>query len=281
MKHRTLIAAGLLIALIASNSTLAFATNNDKKTEKDNSTWVFVCKYVGTPHINEHLKKGKQPIRIKSSATVGTWFNDAQGRSYILDASTKGNTGKGNIYVGEKSCPSVTPPIPVLKAVLSASVVCDEATGNLKITLSNSGNIQGTAIVDGDPVVVTAGGSVTRTSAKNAVIARYDNTDHILTTPCEAPGKGNTGTPGGTTDNGNSTPTTPPAIPGQGTSAPVTTPVAPAAVAAPAAPMQTAVTKLPYTAGISPLAVIAAIASMGAIFTTISFSAKALYRRIS
>ena len=45
---------------------------------------VFVCKYIGKPGVDETLKGGKNPISVSSSATVGTYFNDAQGRSYVL-----------------------------------------------------------------------------------------------------------------------------------------------------------------------------------------------------
>lgn len=53
---------------------------------------VFVCKYVGKPGVNETLKSGKNPISINSNATVGTYFNDAQGRSYVLEID---NTSPG------------------------------------------------------------------------------------------------------------------------------------------------------------------------------------------
>lgn len=50
---------------------------------------VWVCKYVGTPGDDEHLKAGKNPIEVNASAVppnpvVGTFFNDSQGRSYVL-----------------------------------------------------------------------------------------------------------------------------------------------------------------------------------------------------
>lgn len=44
----------------------------------------WVCKYVGTPGVDERFKDGKNPISVSTDAAVGTFFNDAQGRSYVL-----------------------------------------------------------------------------------------------------------------------------------------------------------------------------------------------------
>lgn len=44
----------------------------------------FVCKFKGTPGVNEVLKPGKNPISVGTDLPVGAWFNDAQGRSIVL-----------------------------------------------------------------------------------------------------------------------------------------------------------------------------------------------------
>ena len=91
--------AGILLAVAAiwsATQASAGGTQHDKR---------WVCKYVGTPGQDEVLKSGKNPTTVSSSATVGTYFNDAQGRSYVLDVQTDENTGDGNSYTGEKSCP--------------------------------------------------------------------------------------------------------------------------------------------------------------------------------
>lgn len=64
---------------------------------------VFVCKYVGTPGQDERLKPGENPISVSSNATVGSTFNDAQGRSYVIAVDN-----------GQEppSCPA-TPPGPI------------------------------------------------------------------------------------------------------------------------------------------------------------------------
>ena len=77
---------------------------------------VWVCKYVGTPGVNETLKDGKQPILVSSNAVVGAgpgaWFKDGQNTSYVLAVQT----GKGETYSGSLKCPAkgpnVTPPTP-------------------------------------------------------------------------------------------------------------------------------------------------------------------------
>lgn len=50
---------------------------------------VFVCKYVGTPGVDERLQTGQNPISVSvnaipDSAAVGAYFADAQGRSFVL-----------------------------------------------------------------------------------------------------------------------------------------------------------------------------------------------------
>lgn len=65
-------------------------------------TKVFVCKYVGTPGVNETLQTGQNPISVSVNSIqnfpgIGGSFSDAQGRSYVIAY----DTGEG----GEPSCP--------------------------------------------------------------------------------------------------------------------------------------------------------------------------------
>jgi hypothetical protein len=53
----------------------------------------FVCKYVGTPGVDERLQTGQNPISVSGNAIgdpvqVGAFFNDAHGRSYVLVEDT-------------------------------------------------------------------------------------------------------------------------------------------------------------------------------------------------
>jgi len=60
---------------------------------------VFVCKYVGTPGVDERLQTGQNPISvsvnsIKDFHGIGSFFNDAQGRSYVLAFDVSGQAPK-------------------------------------------------------------------------------------------------------------------------------------------------------------------------------------------
>jgi len=53
-------------------------------------TKAFICKYVGTPGVDERLQTGNNPIStsletLPSGAVVGAFFADQQGRSYFLE----------------------------------------------------------------------------------------------------------------------------------------------------------------------------------------------------
>jgi hypothetical protein len=77
------------------------------------STKVWVCKYVGTPGIDETLKEGKNPIFVDGNAAdkdhdgqvnVGDQFADAQERSVIVQI------GGENENPGCSQTPPVVPP---------------------------------------------------------------------------------------------------------------------------------------------------------------------------
>jgi hypothetical protein len=79
---------------------------------------VYVCKYVGTPGVNEQLKRGRNPIRVSATAiagdpvypanVVGITFNDAQTHSIAI-----GWVGTKDVPLPKKTradCPPITPP---------------------------------------------------------------------------------------------------------------------------------------------------------------------------
>ena len=66
----------------------------------------YVCKYVGKPGADERLQTGQNPIWVDTAATEGTWFNDGQGRSYVLIADTVKLTPEPDA----SQCPPTTPP---------------------------------------------------------------------------------------------------------------------------------------------------------------------------
>lgn len=74
---------------------------------------VFVCKYVGTPNVDERLQTGQNPINVSTNSIkdykgVGSYFNDQHGRSYVLAV----DIGQDEPNVSECPKPQVptTPP---------------------------------------------------------------------------------------------------------------------------------------------------------------------------
>ena len=256
MKLRVFGALGAILLIAATLVQMPVMAKQDTpQPPKDNDTWVFVCKYVGIPNVNETLKEGKQPIRVKSSATVGSYFNDAQGRSYVLDTSTNANTGQGNEYLGDKTCPSgVVTPTPV--AHLSYDITCDEHDA-VVVTIDNTGNAAGSVTLQGQVLTIPAGQSVEHTYASGTEITLVINGQTINDIyTCESdepqePGRG-----------GNTTPTTPVTPVGEG--AVVTTPV---------------VTHLPTTSGSNTALVIAILAGVSTFVAAVGYAAQHAMRR--
>ncbi|WP_062466032.1 hypothetical protein [Demequina maris] len=104
MLRKTLVVAAIA-ALTIMTSSPALATTGDTQPGNDGVHKVWVCKYSGTPYVDEVLKPGKNPIAVDGSATVGTYFKDGQGQSYVLDDVTDENTAQGESYKGTLTCP--------------------------------------------------------------------------------------------------------------------------------------------------------------------------------
>lgn len=73
---------------------------------------VWICKFVGKPGIDERLQTGQNPIDVSENAIknfqgVGSYFADAQGRSYVL-AIDNGQTPD----VSECPTPQTPPIVP-------------------------------------------------------------------------------------------------------------------------------------------------------------------------
>jgi uncharacterized repeat protein (TIGR01451 family) len=93
-----------------TGSSVAFrTTGNDNDPKK-----VFVCKYVGTPGVDERLQTGDNPIDVSVNAIpdyqgVGSYFADAQGRSYVIGPEHKANEHPAEPSVSECPQPEVPP----------------------------------------------------------------------------------------------------------------------------------------------------------------------------
>lgn len=95
-------------ALVMSSGVAMLATAQSAHAEGEAK--YFVCKYVGTPGVDEVLQTGDNPISVAASAIaedpvqVGSFFNDQHGRSYVLVEDT------GQAEPSVDQCPPPTPP---------------------------------------------------------------------------------------------------------------------------------------------------------------------------
>lgn len=93
-------------------------TEEVEEEEQVEAKKVFVCKYVGKPGVDEVLQTGNNPISvsvnaIKNYAGVGSYFNDAQGRSYVLAEDTRTGGGQeGEPSVSQCPVPTTTTTTP-------------------------------------------------------------------------------------------------------------------------------------------------------------------------
>ena len=78
----------IIAAMLAVVASLALTANVAMAGDENDK--VFICKYVGTPGVDEVLQTGQNPISVSVSATggaaIGSFFSDSQGRSYVLAA---------------------------------------------------------------------------------------------------------------------------------------------------------------------------------------------------
>gem|GEM_PF-5665590 len=93
---------------------------------------VFVCKYVGTPGVNERLQTGQNPISVSVNSiknwdgTIPGYFADAQGRSYTLAYD------EGQAKPDVSACPT---PVVVCKDAGSLTWTKDAHLTTMTVTL--------------------------------------------------------------------------------------------------------------------------------------------------
>jgi hypothetical protein len=147
-------ATRLIIAMAAITGLIFLALAGPATAGENNTKW-FVCKYVGTPGVNEVLQTGKNPISVSENAInqspviPGTFFEDAHGRSYVLVEDT-----------GQKPEPSPDLCPPANAPELSAfSVPCQGLDDTPRIRIL--GLLVGMHfLLDGNEVVPDANGDV-------------------------------------------------------------------------------------------------------------------------
>jgi hypothetical protein len=108
-------AGHMRIALGAAAALILLAACGDPNAttlDRPDDLKVFVCKYVGKPGVDERLQTGQNPISVSINAIpqhpvdIGSYFADAQGRSYVLAWDT------GQPEPSASSCPGSPPPPP-------------------------------------------------------------------------------------------------------------------------------------------------------------------------
>ncbi len=122
----TVLAAGIVSLM---GATPAFAGGGGDTPHK-----AYVCKFVGTPGVDERLQTGQNPIDVdfnaiaESPVKVDSYFNDKQGRSYVLAIDI------GQSKSSLPSCPSPTPVPPPVCANNGSSITQSGRAADLSST---------------------------------------------------------------------------------------------------------------------------------------------------
>ena len=114
--------------------------NQDVSPQTSDVHKSYVCKYVGTPGVNERLQTGQNPIWVDNHSLLGTdgityvgeSFSDAQGKSVVIVA----NTVKLDPEPGIDQCPA--PQGPVKDATASFTLVPATCTADGSVTFAET-----------------------------------------------------------------------------------------------------------------------------------------------
>jgi hypothetical protein len=122
---------------------------------------VFVCKYVGTPGVDERLQTGQNPISVSVNAIpggafVGKEFADAQGRSLVIAF----DTGQP-----EPECPGPTPHNPTTTTQHATTTTAGATTTTQGNTTTTAGGTTTTTAGEGTTTTSTGPGGTTTTTA--------------------------------------------------------------------------------------------------------------------
>jgi uncharacterized repeat protein (TIGR01451 family) len=105
------------LAVVSATSASVDVGNSGSRVvfrAADNLGKVFVCKYVGTPGVDERLQTGDNPIDVSINSIpdyhgVGSYFADAQGRSYVIGPEHEANQHPAEPSVSDCPQPEVPP----------------------------------------------------------------------------------------------------------------------------------------------------------------------------
>ena len=169
--------------LISSGIVLMVTPTSASAGDKPERLKDWVCKYVGTPGIDEHLKKGNGGlVWVSAPATEGTWFNDAHGRSFVLAAdaprSPKPSASQcpaGDVAYATASVDFVDPTCEN-DNVASYRTDGEHVTFKAKVKVTE---VDGPAVTAAAPVAVEPGSTVT-IKAKADHGFRFENGDKVM-----------------------------------------------------------------------------------------------------
>jgi hypothetical protein len=176
------ICLALMLSVLSSGilqTAPAFATDNGR-VDTPAPAKVFVCKYVGTPGVDEVLQEANNPISVSVSSiqqnqwdgTVPGWFSDAHDRSYVLGYDTRTGGGQeGEPSINE--CPAPQGPVVTVVAPIFTPPTCD-APGTLIGIDTAQYTFARTGLDSAAVLTATAVGNVTLTGT--TVFGPYDLT---------------------------------------------------------------------------------------------------------
>jgi hypothetical protein len=141
---------------VTTTSAAATTTTHAATTTTEASHKWFVCKYVGTPGVDERLQTGDNPISVDGHSIVtypniviGAFFNDAQGRSVVIAEDT------GQPEPSPDECPT-----PAGGTTTTVKATTTTAAGTTTTTQPG-----GTTTTTGGGTTTTTGGGTTTTTA--------------------------------------------------------------------------------------------------------------------
>ncbi len=154
---------------------------------------VWVCKYVGTPGVNETLKEGKNPIEVSwnsipndnGEVNVGDRFADAQGNSIVVQI--KGNDP------GVEACPAPQGPSETTTTTAAETTTTTAAETTTTTAAETTTTTSGTTTTTSPAVTTTTTTPAKTTTTTTAGVTPPANEGG---TPPPAGTPGTTGTPG-------------------------------------------------------------------------------------
>ena len=116
--HKVLAAVTAMIGLVMMSFAFVSAPAQATGGGSNDNFKVFVCKYVGTPGVDERLQTGDNPISVSVNSIpdyqgVGSYFADQHGRSFVLavDDTPPGPAGDPDV----SACPPPDNPPDVIQ----------------------------------------------------------------------------------------------------------------------------------------------------------------------